>query len=121
MFIKAQTDGYLNLIINKVLQVPYFVDLDVLCTGPSAVYWQFESHKLGNVMNVVTRTIPSSSSINNDNNAIMTIRNFGRSDRGFYTCSTSDSVYTGNETILITGCKFKEIVYTSYLFHHYNN
>ena len=102
--IEAIVNGELQTIINKVLRVPYFSNIDIYCQGPGILSWQYRSSVMPpTVMASATNYLASYH--DKEHGAVITISNFNRDKMGFYSCSSWNSRKKENETILITSGK----------------
>ena len=86
-------EGQKRILINKVVQVPYSSHVRLRCGGP-AVVWKYTNNKLLKFRDVIETFEKEFDT------SVVTIKKFGKSDRGFYTCKTE--AYSMKETILIT-------------------
>jgi len=88
------------MIVNKVLQVPYSSHVRLHCVG-DAVVWKYSNKKLVKFRNIFETIVKKfDSSVIQKDISVVIIENFGKSNRGFYTCI--DRAYSKEETILLT-------------------
>ena len=97
-------NGKLQIITNKTLLVPYSSNVELNCDGPGDLSWQYMPDNLGDAMNSVTKKFPLM--IKKDGRSVLSIDEFDRSHRGFYTCLSSELDHRQRETILLNSGKF---------------
>lgn len=102
LYMKAEVEGSYELIVNKILRVPYFSRVKLYCGGTTGdLSWEYKNSLLGQYLKIVIKMLPHR--IEN-NYTVFAIRNFNSENMGFYSCLRRDNIVV-KETILITSCK----------------
>jgi len=104
IIITVMVNGQHQTIINKVLRVPYFSNIEILCKGPEKLAWQYRNTLLP------PSTMPSVNHYlgfhrDKEQNAIITISNFNHDQMGFYSCSSLNPKNSKEETLLVISGK----------------
>ena len=104
LYIKAEVDGYNEIIVNKILDFPYRSNIRMHCKGPGLLSWHYRSTNISIIENPVKRILVSD--LEKEYYAIVSIDYFDRANMGFYTCRSISANQELRGTILITRSKF---------------